>query len=135
MWPCKKIFFTSKFIYVCMYVCMLLFCHPTHKTEAGIANRCETTNSKPPGPIIMMGESETHWVAVRSYLLHSFSAGAQRCCDFTSHGKRAQLLCLSQNQFPELNQHVLDYLLCRITWRAPLEMLLRGSFRPSWVLT
>jgi hypothetical protein len=35
------------------------FFNPTHKTESGIANRCEITNSKPPGPIIMMGQSET----------------------------------------------------------------------------
>jgi hypothetical protein len=47
-----KIFFTSKFIYV-------LVCNPTHKTENGTPNWWGTTNSKPPGPIIMVGESET----------------------------------------------------------------------------
>jgi hypothetical protein len=47
-----KIFFTSKFSYA-------LVCDPIHKTESETANWCGTTNSKPPGPIIMMGESET----------------------------------------------------------------------------
>jgi hypothetical protein len=37
----------------------ILFCNPTHKTETGAANRWGTTNSKPPGRIIMMGQSET----------------------------------------------------------------------------
>ncbi len=46
-----KIFFTSKFSYV-------LFCNPTNKTETGTANRWGTTTNKPPGPIIMMGQSE-----------------------------------------------------------------------------
>ncbi len=47
-----QIFFTSKFSYV-------LFCNPTHKTEIGRANKWGTTNSKLPGPIIMMGQLET----------------------------------------------------------------------------
>jgi hypothetical protein len=64
-----KIFFTSKFSY------LLSFFNPTHKTESGIANRCEITNSKPPGPIIMMGQSEKDWPAIRSYLLHSLATG------------------------------------------------------------
>jgi hypothetical protein len=47
-----NIFFTSKFSYV-------LFCNPINKSETGTANRWGTTNNKPPGPIIMMGQSET----------------------------------------------------------------------------
>ncbi len=42
-----KIFLTSKFSY-------LLVSIPTHKTKTRTANRWETTNSKAPGPIIMM---------------------------------------------------------------------------------
>jgi hypothetical protein len=42
-----KVIFRDK----CSY---LLFCNPTHKNEPGTANRLGTTNSKPPGPIIMM---------------------------------------------------------------------------------
>ncbi len=34
-----------------------VFCNPTHKTETGTTNRWGT--SKPPGPIIMIGQSET----------------------------------------------------------------------------
>jgi hypothetical protein len=47
-----KIFFTSKFSY-------LLFVNPNIETNTGISNRCGTTNSKPLGPIIIMGQSET----------------------------------------------------------------------------
>jgi hypothetical protein len=46
-----KIFFTSKFSY-------LVSCNPTCETETGTSNRWETTNSKPPGLIIMMDQSE-----------------------------------------------------------------------------
>jgi hypothetical protein len=72
-----KIFVTSKFSYV-------LFCNPTNKTETGTANRWKTTTYKPPGPIIMMGESET-LRAVRSYLLHSFLQVHSAAEPFTSH--------------------------------------------------
>jgi hypothetical protein len=37
----------------------LVFCKPIYKTKTETANRWETTNSKPPGPIIMIGQSET----------------------------------------------------------------------------
>jgi hypothetical protein len=45
-------FFTSEFSYS-------LFCNLTHKTGMGTADWSGTTNSKPPGPINMMGQSET----------------------------------------------------------------------------
>jgi hypothetical protein len=38
---------------------MYSFATPTHKTETGTAYKWGTTNNKPPGPIIMMGQSET----------------------------------------------------------------------------
>jgi hypothetical protein len=47
-----KIFFRSKFSYS-------LFFNPTDESETGTANRWETTISKPPGPISMLGQSET----------------------------------------------------------------------------
>jgi hypothetical protein len=49
MWPWENMF-TSKFSYV-------LFCNPTHKTETSA--RWGIPNSKPPGRIITMGQSET----------------------------------------------------------------------------
>jgi hypothetical protein len=45
MWPYKT-FLTSKFSY-------LFILQPHHKTK--ITNRWETTNSKPPKPIIVIG--------------------------------------------------------------------------------
>jgi hypothetical protein len=48
----KKMFLTSKSSY-------LLFSNLTHKTQNWTANRWETTNSKPPRPIIMIGRSVT----------------------------------------------------------------------------
>jgi hypothetical protein len=45
-----------------------------------------TTNSKPPGPIIMINQSE---VLNRSHVqfITLFFGGAQLCCAFTSHSK------------------------------------------------
>ncbi len=51
IWPWKKKF-TSKFSY--LFISKL-----THKTKTGTANRWETANSKPPRPIIMIGQSKT----------------------------------------------------------------------------
>jgi hypothetical protein len=63
-----------------------LFCNPTHKTETRITNRWGTTNSKPPGGIITISQSETNAAAVRSYLLHSFFCRCTRIgVPFTSH--------------------------------------------------
>jgi hypothetical protein len=50
MLPCKHIFHIQ--------VYYLLFSNPAHKTDTGTANRWGTTNSKPHGPIIMMGQSK-----------------------------------------------------------------------------
>jgi hypothetical protein len=58
----------------------LFICNPTNKTETGTPNRWGDylPNSKPSGPIIMMGQSET--AAVRSYLLHSFLEANTELC-------------------------------------------------------
>jgi len=71
-----KIFFTSKFSY-------LLFSNPSHNTETGIADRWGTTNIKPSGPIIMMGESEI-LRGSRIYLVHSFIHVYSITAPFTS---------------------------------------------------
>jgi len=63
----------AKYIFTCKFS-YLLFCNPTHKTETGTANRWETTNNKPPGPIIMMGQSET-LISSQIITLLLFSAG------------------------------------------------------------
>jgi hypothetical protein len=34
----------------------LLFSNPAHKTKTGITYRWETTNNKPHGPIVMIGQ-------------------------------------------------------------------------------
>ncbi len=69
-WP-YKYFFTSKFSYV-------LFYNPTHKTQTGTTNTWGTTNSKPLGPIIMMGHSKTLNSSQIAFIT-LFTAGA-RCC-------------------------------------------------------
>jgi hypothetical protein len=60
---------------------LILFCNPTQKTETRTANRLGTTNSKPPGPIIMMDQSETPTTS-QIIFIRLFSVGAQRVCAF-----------------------------------------------------
>jgi hypothetical protein len=121
MWPCNNVF-TSKFGY-------LPFWNPTHKTEAGTLHMSGTTNSKPPGRIIMMGQSET---LSRSHVIFItlFSAGAHRCHLLATANCA---IMLSQNRFAEPNRHVLTFLhpilLCTITYLAPLEMHLNINFK------
>jgi hypothetical protein len=59
----------------------LLICNPTHKTETWTANKWGTTSSKPPGPIIMMGRSET-LIDSQVLFITLSSAAAQGCCAF-----------------------------------------------------
>ncbi len=90
-----------------------IFCYPIQTTETGTTNRWGTTNSKPPGRIIM------HLSEITSYLLHS----SQQCTTLLCH------LPTAANCFIMLSQslHILTFLhpilLCRITYWAPLEML------------
>jgi hypothetical protein len=78
MWTCKKYF---------SHPSLVFFFFPTLpmklKLEFGTANRWETTNSKPPGPIIMIGQLETG-SNTRSYLLHSSMAGVRLVVLFTT---------------------------------------------------
>jgi len=67
-----KVFFLSEFSY-------LLFCNPTHKTKTGTANRWEATSSKPPGPVIMMGQSESVSTS-QIIFITLFFGGAHSCC-------------------------------------------------------
>jgi hypothetical protein len=61
---------------------VFFFFIPTHKIKTGTGNRWETTNSKPPGPVTMIGQSETQGAAVRAYLLHSSLASVRLWCVF-----------------------------------------------------
>jgi hypothetical protein len=116
-----KIFFTFKFSCV-------LFCNLTNKTETGTSNKWGTTNSKPPGPIIMMNQSETP----KQQLDHF---------NYTFFCRCTALLCrlpatAAVHNYAEPNWHTLDFLhpilLCRITYRAPLEMLLSLLAVENW---
>jgi hypothetical protein len=61
----------------------LVFRNPSDKTKIGIANRWGITNSKPPGPIIMMNQSETLNNS-QVIFIALFSAGAQFVAPFTN---------------------------------------------------
>jgi hypothetical protein len=78
-----KILFTSKFNY-------LLFSKPFHKTKT--ANRWETTNNNPPGPIKLSNQS-----TARQALLCLLPALAN-CAKLLGH-----------NHFAEPNWHVLTF--------------------------
>ncbi len=79
MWP-AEIFFTFKFIiYILFYnpitfkfISYVLFYNPTHQTETGTTNGWESTNSKPPGPIIMISQSEILSRSQIIFILQSF---------------------------------------------------------------
>jgi hypothetical protein len=94
-----NILFTSKFSY-------LVFRNPSDKTETGIAKRWETTNSKPPGPIITMSQSET--LKDSQIILHSFLQVHSVVAPFTNPSNCA--IMLSQNDLPEPNGHILTFL-------------------------
>jgi putative component of membrane protein insertase Oxa1/YidC/SpoIIIJ protein YidD len=94
-----------------MYSLRILVCNPTHKTEIGTANRWGTTNSKPPGRIIMTGQIRNteqrldhiyYTLLYRSIaLLRFLSAMVKRF----SPAMATHAILQSQNHFCEPNQH------------------------------
>ncbi len=112
--------------YVALQKCFLhsslvlfFFFIPTHKIKTGTANRWETINSKPPGPITMIGQSETQGAAVRAYLLHSSLASVRLCCVFyqrqhTVHKCWAKTILLSQTSMFWI--FFIQILICRVTY-------------------
>ncbi len=57
------------------------FGNPISKTETGTANTWRTTNSKPPGPIIVINQSEI-LSSSQVQFITLFLGGAQLCCAF-----------------------------------------------------
>jgi hypothetical protein len=80
------------------------FSEPTNKTKTGTANSWETTNSKPLGPNIMIGQSET--------------GSGNHIIFITVFSGRLKML--GQDQFAKPNQHVLTFvhpiLNCRVAY-------------------
>ncbi len=68
------------------------FDNPTNNTETGTAYTGGTTNSKPPGPIIVIDQSE---ILSRSQMQCTtlFLGGAQLCCPFHEPRQAAQIWC------------------------------------------
>jgi hypothetical protein len=100
MWPYKKYFSHPRLV-------IYYLATPLMKLKTGTANRSGTSNSKPPGPIVTVAQSE-HWASVRSYLLHSFLRLQSAAVSFTSHPKPCNYA--DPKQFPEPNRHILDFL-------------------------
>jgi hypothetical protein len=66
----------------------------THKTKTGIANMWETTNSKPPEPIIMIDQAETGSSSEMVYISHSSLAGGRLLlCLLTISANCAKMIC------------------------------------------
>jgi len=78
-------------------------CNPT---QPGTANRCGTTNSKPPGPIITMGKSETPSNNSQIIFITLFLAGEQRRLASYQRAKPAGFDIFSSNY--TLQDHILS---------------------------
>ncbi len=110
-----KVVFTSKSSY-------LLFSNPAHKTKTGIADRWETTNSNPPGPIKLSSQP---------------TAGVRLWCAFYKPLHPLQK-CWAKTILLSQTGHVLTFLhpifFCRATYWALVELLLKQTwFLHIWV--
>jgi hypothetical protein len=74
-----------------------------------------TTNSKPPGPIIMMAQSQTSSTS-QIIFITLFSAGAQSCCAFYQLPQTLQQLCWAKTHFPEPNRHLFWHFFIQLYW-------------------
>ncbi len=96
----------------------LPFSNLTHQTETEIANRWETTNSNPHGPIIMIRESETGRKSQIIFMtLFFWNVLGTLQCFVPATAKYADMQI--QNHFSQANQPVLTFphpiLICRLT--------------------
>ncbi len=88
------------------------FANPTHKTETG-------TQQISSGGLLIANHmvqslwwaNQEHWAVVRSYLLHSFLQVHRIGCWLVrlSPAITNCTIMLSQNHFPDLNQHILTF--------------------------
>jgi len=140
-WVCDpaNIFFTSKFSYLTFY-------NPTNKPQCWTANSWGTTNSKPHGPINMMGQSE---ILSRHQIIYItlFSAGVQHCCAFYQPTQSVQF-CWAKPAYFNFSSSILtvqDHILssagdalrvCHISpWRCQLLPLLESQLWTGLGLT
>ncbi len=119
MGPWRKFFSHPSFSYLLFFA--------TSPMKLKLANKWESTNSKPPGPIITIGQLETGTSSQIQFITLFYGRCTPWLPLLPALVIRANML--GQNQFPELNQHVLTFLHgilngCRVTcwaehcWRA-----------------
>jgi hypothetical protein len=77
---------------------LAVFCfgNPTNETETGTAYTWGTTNSKLPGPIIVIHQSEILSCSSVQFIT-LFLGGAQLCCAFYQPWQAAQIWCRKTN--------------------------------------
>jgi hypothetical protein len=73
-----------------------LFGNPTNKTETGTAYTWGTTNSKPPGPNIVIDQLEILSRSQVQFITLSLG-GAQLCCAIYQPLQAAQIWCRKTN--------------------------------------
>ncbi len=91
-----------------------------------------TTNSKPPGPIIMIDQSEilsSSQVQFITLLLRRTTL----LCFLPAKAKCTNLV--QKNQFPELNRHILTFVLSGVTYWESVEMLLVAMIETLFSIT
>ncbi len=124
----------------------ILFCNPAHKTEIGTTHRWELLIANHLDQSVQLTNQK--WGAtVRSYLLHSSLAGAEVCCAIyqphqTQHIYRTKTIFPSQTGVCWLRFALpyVDFLLtslcptlmCRVTYQAPVGMLLWVQNTTRW---
>ncbi len=106
-------------------------CNPPHKTKTGTTNRWGTTNSKPPGPIIMMGQSETR-NSSQIIFITLFSAGAN-CAIILSQNHfvhQTRIFWLFLIQFSGAGSHTKHHWRCSLRSKVPFESFKGPSICP-----
>ncbi len=73
------------------------FGNPANKTETGTAHTWGTTNSKPPGPIIVIHKSEILSRSQVQFITLFLLGGAQLCCAIHQPQQAAQISCRETN--------------------------------------
>ncbi len=81
------------------------FGNPTNRT---VTEYVGTTNTKPPGPVIMIDQSEILSCSQARFIT-LFFGGAHLCCAFYQPATANCTNLVQKRQFPELNRHILTF--------------------------
>ncbi len=129
MWPCKNISHIQVLV-------IYFLPTPRIKLKLGVQIGGETTNSKPPGPIIMISQSRRGSSSHQIIFITLFSLAGVNLCDAFYQPQQTVPKCWAKIILLSQTHRILTFLrrvlVCRVTYWALVELLSHPSLLIQW---